>query len=1353
MTSLIYVHEKVTPSQMRAGRALVAWSQKELALNAKVGSSTVADFERGERTPVPNNAEAMREALESVGVRFYGGGVVFEGSNLSPEATPFRSGSPIRWIDATDLSNWSDRRDGQAGIPELLTRLILTGHRNARLRFPSGDSIQYPGWDGICEVDQSTDLVPVGQSAWEIGVQRQGMSGKADSEYEKRTRSPDGVELSRATFIFVTSRRWPGKRKWADARRAEGHWAEVQALDGDDLVHWIDVYPTVALWLAARIGKRPPGLRQLPELWTEWSFATRRPLTAELTLAGRDEECATVLKWLRAQSSLISIQAESVEESLAFLHAAIMELPPRYAEAYISRTIVPDTDEAARRIGESMSSMVIALSSTAPGLAQTLAAKGHHVYLALGSDAITPTDVMRLSRPRRVQLEYGLRALGFDEAEAQRLAVDSGRSLTVLRRLMPSAPSQIPKWARPPIMRALVSAVLAGAWSGDAEGDRNALEVLAGQVYEGIERDLVPLATALDGPFRKSEGMWKVASPRDAFFLIAEYLTRLDIERFIDLFCMVLKTPDPRFKLDDESRWIASVQGVRSTHSSMLRRGLTETAILLAIFGDSACHVGSASAMIDRAVRSLFVDADAERWWSLSSDFQRLAEAAPEVFLGALENALAISPTPLLALFAEEKNPVFGGEHLSDLMWAMERLAWNVALLARVSGILADLAAVDPGGRWGNRPASTLRRIFLIWSPQTNATLDERFIVIDRLRQSNPEQAWTLLIGIAPKMHDMSSPGAHLQWRDFSVGQTEEVTYGLMSEGIQNVAIRLIEDVGTNETRWRQLLELLSNFDAGQRAAIRNRLLHTLPKITDASARNNLRTVIRGILHRHRLCPDAKWAMSEEELAEVQSAYDQLEPVRPVESVAWLFAEHPALPRPSDDPSQALPSLEELQAQAVDFLVEQGGADLVFELARCTTWAGHVGRAVIDSALSPADQDAMLVRGVRADDQNECALAHGIIVRGTVKWGPIWSARLLRRANEEGWGERALNRILMAMPPNRETWDAGAGLGSAVEDAYWREVGAMWIQGEKENIVYAAERLLAVGRARHTVSLLSGHLNQGLPSELLIRALREAVHPRYSEGEGSDSEPAVFSYEIAEILNWLDGDPVADRRDIVQLDWAYFHVLRHSQRPAKTLQQGLASDPVFFVELLKIVYEPKEGTADRRDPHEDPKEIVAVAVQAWKVLNDWNHVPGSDESGVIDGDALEAWVKQVRILCANSGYAEIGDERIGNILAAAKSDNDALWPPEPVREVIEFTRSKGLETGFCLGVFNLRGITTRMPEDGGAQERELAARYRKWARAIALEWPRTGTLLERIARSYDEDAKREDQQAERQGWL
>ena len=110
--------EALAPSQVRAGRALLAWSQQDLARNAQIGVSTVADFERGQRTPVQNNADAMRSALEKAGVKFMAGGAVLTESLPSPER--LASGSPIRWIEASDLSDWAERRDGQDGLPELV---------------------------------------------------------------------------------------------------------------------------------------------------------------------------------------------------------------------------------------------------------------------------------------------------------------------------------------------------------------------------------------------------------------------------------------------------------------------------------------------------------------------------------------------------------------------------------------------------------------------------------------------------------------------------------------------------------------------------------------------------------------------------------------------------------------------------------------------------------------------------------------------------------------------------------------------------------------------------------------------------------------------------------------------------------------------------------------------------------------------------------------------------------------------------------------------------------------------------------------------------------------------------------
>ena len=66
----------MTPSQCKAARALLHWTQKTLAKEAQVATSTVADFERYERKPMPNNLRAMIRAFENAEVQFIEGGVV-----------------------------------------------------------------------------------------------------------------------------------------------------------------------------------------------------------------------------------------------------------------------------------------------------------------------------------------------------------------------------------------------------------------------------------------------------------------------------------------------------------------------------------------------------------------------------------------------------------------------------------------------------------------------------------------------------------------------------------------------------------------------------------------------------------------------------------------------------------------------------------------------------------------------------------------------------------------------------------------------------------------------------------------------------------------------------------------------------------------------------------------------------------------------------------------------------------------------------------------------------------------------------------------------------------------------------
>ena len=59
----------LTPEQSRAARGWLDWSQQDLADRAHVSLSTVRDFEKGRRSPIANNLDALRRAINAAGVK------------------------------------------------------------------------------------------------------------------------------------------------------------------------------------------------------------------------------------------------------------------------------------------------------------------------------------------------------------------------------------------------------------------------------------------------------------------------------------------------------------------------------------------------------------------------------------------------------------------------------------------------------------------------------------------------------------------------------------------------------------------------------------------------------------------------------------------------------------------------------------------------------------------------------------------------------------------------------------------------------------------------------------------------------------------------------------------------------------------------------------------------------------------------------------------------------------------------------------------------------------------------------------------------------------------------------------
>lgn len=74
----------ISPEQSRAARGWLDWSQDDLAKRANTSLSTIRDFEKGRRTPIKNNLEAIRLSFEMAGISFLFRGDVALGIQAAP---------------------------------------------------------------------------------------------------------------------------------------------------------------------------------------------------------------------------------------------------------------------------------------------------------------------------------------------------------------------------------------------------------------------------------------------------------------------------------------------------------------------------------------------------------------------------------------------------------------------------------------------------------------------------------------------------------------------------------------------------------------------------------------------------------------------------------------------------------------------------------------------------------------------------------------------------------------------------------------------------------------------------------------------------------------------------------------------------------------------------------------------------------------------------------------------------------------------------------------------------------------------------------------------------------------------
>lgn len=1246
----------------------------------------------------------------------------------------------MKWVTAANLESWADGHGSRGALPALVSDLVRASSPEMGKfrfpRFPAGGAGQVPGFDGIVDALGAGPYVPDGVSVWEFGTGRNYLV-KANNDFAGRSQDPRGVNPAETTFVFVTPRVWsrpsPSIEEWRNEKQLAGRWKDVRLLDGVQLEAWLGDCPAVAARFARGVlGLMPAnGARSTDEYWEEYAARLQPPLTEAVLLCGRADAAKRLRERLAGSPGHYRVWADSPEEAVAFGVAAIRAADAEARKFLEARTLVLDTVEAARQLRASNGLVLFAQ----PPTREAQGALGHRnaVVLPLGVGDRAAGDGVALERPNRHEMAQALRGMGIapDDA-AEQLARRCGRSVTVLARQIPSASATQPAWAED---TSLVPALLLGAWDAASEHDREVARMVAGAAsYDEFEEPLRRYLAQADSPLDRAGSVWQLRAPVDAFTHMAHLVGDEHLNRLRECFAAVFQEHDPRLDLGPRDRPFAALRGAALEHSDWLRDGMATTLLLFAALEEGArLHVrGGAQAYVDELVRALpGLAGDWRLLASLRNQLPLLMEAAPRPLLEALEHLLEGDGEKIRPIF-QDTDGIFSSSLHTGLLWALEVAAWDPQLFFRAVSALAALARIDPGGRLTNRPRASLRDIFLPWRPRTNAPLSERLAVLDSVLRAEPRVGWELLLDLMPEQYSFSTAGVQPRFRDAGASEREVLTNGVVLDGFNAVIDRAITAAAGRPERLCELIGAFPQLGRGQRGALVDEVRAFAAAAGDEE-RARVWDALRDLVNTHKAFGDAAWAMAAGEVALLEPVVAALEPRDMVLREAWLFDEHvPQLPVRAA--MESVRELEELREAALRRLIAWGGSAAVERLAQRAKLPRFVGLAAApvagDAEAAAALADFGLRRGGALDE-----FVAGLSAGAARNCGPEWRAVISRGAASGRWSQAQVVTMLLLWDEGPPTWDFAASLGDDIDRAYWLRKPAFGHYSDPADAEVAARKYLAARRAIDALGAVAGRAG-ALPPDLVIRVLDAVLAELAAPGSRARATPA---FEVERALEALRSRPEVSVGDVARLEYGFLPLLSHREGEL-TLHRAMADDPELFVSVLCDVFGPAGGDA------QTPDERARRRAQAgYQLLRGMTRVPGDSEEG-LDGGALEAWVDSVRERAAARDRARIAGEYIGHVLAYAPCDADGAWPHQAVRALLERLRSDDVEQGIMIQRHNMRGVVHKAMYEGGDQERVLAEEARRWATGAAA-WPRTSSMLRRLADSWEELGKREDERA------
>ena len=1322
----------------------------------------VSNFLNGKVATTPDMASRIERAFGIPAQKLLDMQAAYDAARAKTKGAPANTKSyvpPFLAIEANEIERWATTEiPARIRLSVFLRTLVQsTGVDLKKVDFPGNDDAQRPGWDGFIEASEGTPWIPEGLSGWEFGVDH-AIKGKADGDFAKSVKATSKADRDQITFVFVTPRRWPGKQDWIRAMKAAGQWKDVRAYNSSDLEQWLEQSLAGQTWFANETQRPSDGVRSLDKCWSDWATVASPPLTGSLfepAIAAARRKMTSRLS--NAPDGPTVIAADSYQEALAFL-SQLFKSEDENLGRYRDRMLVFDKVGVLPKLSQGARNFIpVAFDRMVERELGPIAHSMHSIVVYPRNAANAEPHIV-LEPVNYEAFRTSLKEMGYNEDDVKKYSEASGRSLTVLRRQLSSVPAiKTPEWAADDkIAASLIPLLFVGAWNSRNEADQTALTLLAdAKSYDLVEKNCQRLAQLNDAPVWSVGDYRGAVSKIDLLFAVSGSMTAIDLKRYFDLAKMVLSEDDPKLDLPESERWAAAIHGKQREFSGVLREGISETLVLLAVHGN---HLFKARLGIDtteaaaRLVRDLLTPLTTRTFEANDRDLPTYAEAAPEEFLSVLELDLKSEQPATFGLMRSADTGVFANCPRTGLLWALEGLAWSPNTLPRAALILARLAEIEINDNWVNKPINSVLSIFKARMPQTAASHEERVATVKLLADKFPSVAWQICMDQFGNGSQTGHYSHKPRWRADGYGFGEPFSTWDPIRSFARAMVQLA--LHWKEYSRQTLCDLIQRIgdlheDDQQRVweLVRTWATSKASDFDKACVREKVRLTVMSRRGAKRL----KGSGANKLVSAAKDAYAALEPSDVLNKHEWLFrkiwVEESAdeMQEEDFDHRKREERITKLRVEALREVLAERELEGALELAEKGEAGAQIGWILTKELLASDQIPTLLLMALKSViEKNSWPMKN--VIHGAMRAITESELEGIVTKIERQLPQEDLVTLLLLAPFRRSTWRIVDKFDEANRNRYWQAVLPDWIFDFEEENDEAVERLLSAKRPRAAFASIHFAFEKISPA-LLFRVLSEMV----KDGNDKPGHYQLEQYDIRRAFGLLDQNPEFSLEDKAGLEFAYIDALSpglgsDEESCIPNLEKYVEAHPEFFIQAIVWTYKRKDDGEDPPEWKVAPESAQHFAERGYKLLDALRVTPGHDDLGELKADLLIKWIKNVRETCSRLARAEIADVCLGKLLAHAPADGEGVWPCEPVRDVMEDIQSENISQGARNGLYNSRGVHWK--GEGGEDERKLAEQYRKWAQALQFSHPFVaGSLLMNMVKTYEHEANREDTEA------